>query len=159
MARSSFTCTVCGISVISSRNSVPPVAAANSPSVLATAPVKAPLTWPNSSDSISVSGTAPQFTETKGPLRRLDSQCSAWATSSLPVPLSPVIITVEPLSAVLRMVSNTSSILGLRPTKFSKPRSRRSWRLRAWFSSCSRRRSSALRTVSFSSSSLKGLVT
>ena len=39
--------------------------------VLATAPVKAPLTWPKSSDSIRFSGTAPQLTETNGPLRRL----------------------------------------------------------------------------------------
>ena len=34
----------------------------------ATAPVKAPLTWPNSSDSIKASATAPQLTETNGPL-------------------------------------------------------------------------------------------
>ena len=61
---------VVGISVISSRNSVPPSADANNPWVLATAPVKAPLRWPNSSDSMSPSGIAPQFTDTKGPCRR-----------------------------------------------------------------------------------------
>ena len=68
-------------------------------------------------------------------------------------------VTVEVLSAVLRIVSKTSSMMRLRPTKLSNPRSRCNSRRRAWFSSCRRFRSSALATVSLISSSLKGLVT
>ena len=56
------------MSPISSRKSVPPCAAWNCPTRVATAPVKAPFTWPNSSDSRSASGIAPQFTATNGPL-------------------------------------------------------------------------------------------
>ena len=41
---------------ISSRKIVPPSASANLPRLVIVAPVKAPRTWPNSSDSSSVSG-------------------------------------------------------------------------------------------------------
>src|SRR2546422_368639 len=104
IARRSLTCTEDGTSVISSRKRVPPAAAEKSPIVSATAPVKAPFTWPKSSDSMSVSGIAPQLTDTNGPLRRGLSSWNARATSSLPVPLSPVTRTVESLSAALRIV-------------------------------------------------------
>ena len=62
--------------------------------VSATAPVNAPRVWPNSSDSSSVSVSAPQLI---GDERRARARrpC-AWiarATSSLPVPLSPMIST------------------------------------------------------------------
>ena len=43
-------------------NSVPPSAASNFPARLSTAPVKAPRTWPNSSLSAMVSGSAAQLT-------------------------------------------------------------------------------------------------
>ena len=49
---------------------MPPSAARNRPGLSAIAPVKAPLTWPNSSDSSSVSGSAPQLTSTNGLSRR-----------------------------------------------------------------------------------------
>ena len=52
--RSSFTCSSIGISVISSRNSVPPLARSNRPPCRRSAPVKLPRSWPNSSLSISV---------------------------------------------------------------------------------------------------------
>ena len=65
-ARSSFACIVGAISPISSRNSVPVVASSNSPVLSRMAPVKAPRTCPNSSDSSRVSGSAAQFTETNG---------------------------------------------------------------------------------------------
>jgi len=55
------------------------------------APVKAPRSCPNSSASIKVSGKAAQLTATNGLGRRPPPSCSARATSSLPVPLSPVI--------------------------------------------------------------------
>src|SRR4029450_2406972 len=55
-------------------------------------PVTAPFSWPNSSDSISSSGIAAQFTSTNGASAR---RLRAWiwrATSSVPVALSRVII-------------------------------------------------------------------
>ena len=58
------------MSPISSRKIVPPLACSKRPGLSATAPVNAPCTWPNSSDSISSSGIAAQLTSTNGPLRR-----------------------------------------------------------------------------------------
>ena len=52
-----------------------------------------PFSCPNSSLSISSDGMAAQLTSTKGRSARRLSSCSRWATSSLPVPLSPVIST------------------------------------------------------------------
>ena len=75
-------------------------------------PVNDPFTWPNSSDSIRPSGIAPQLTETNGLSRRWLLKWMARATSSLPVPLSPVIMAVAGLSAIFRMVSKTSTIRG-----------------------------------------------
>ena len=51
-------------------NRVPPSAASTRPARPALAPVKAPFSWPNSSDSIRVSGMAAQFTEIIGALAR-----------------------------------------------------------------------------------------
>ena len=45
---------------------MPPSATSKRPFLSACAPVKAPLRWPNSSLSSSVSGSAPQLTATKG---------------------------------------------------------------------------------------------
>jgi hypothetical protein len=56
--------------------------------------VNAPRSWPNISLSSSSSGMAPQCTGTKRPVPRRESLCSAAATSSFPVPLSPEIRTV-----------------------------------------------------------------
>jgi len=109
---------------------VPPSAAEKRPTLLLTAPVKAPRTCPKSSDSISPSGMAPQFTETKGLSRRKLLKWIARATSSFPVPLSPVTMAVEGLSAILRMVSKTSAMTPLLPMMFSK---------RCCVSSCRRR--------------------
>ena len=52
------------------------------------APVKAPFSWPNSSDSTRDSVSAPQFTARNGPPRPLRA-CSSRAATSLPVPVSP----------------------------------------------------------------------
>ena len=73
---------------------MPPSASANLPFLLVSAPVNAPRTWPNSSDSSRFSGIAAQFTLTSG-----ISRCALWkwiarATISLPVPVSPVMSTV-----------------------------------------------------------------
>ena len=83
-----------GSSPTSSRKSVPPLAWTKRPVRSARASVKAPRAWPNSSLSSSASGMAAQLSATKGPsLRRLRAW-SARATTSLPVPLSPVMSTV-----------------------------------------------------------------
>ena len=120
-----------GMSPISSRNRVPPWASSNLPTLRATAPVKAPFSWPNSSDSISSSGIAAQFTSTKGPsLRRL----RAWicrATSSLPVPFSPVISTQPLLGAATSICSMSRATWGELPTiSWARRASARS----SWFS-------------------------
>ncbi len=57
-----------GISPTSSRKSVPPWAAASRPGRSRLASVKAPATWPKSSDSSSVPGRAEQWTVTNGRL-------------------------------------------------------------------------------------------
>ena len=62
-------------------------------------PVKAPRSWPNSSASSSVSGKAAQLTATKAFAARGLRSCSARATSSLPVPLSPRMTTDASLGA------------------------------------------------------------
>ena len=95
---------------------MPPSASAKRPFLLAVAPVKAPRTWPNSSDSSSVSGMAAQLTLTSGIAR-----CALWswmarATSSLPVPVSPVISTVLRARATRSMAERTSRVARLLPT-------------------------------------------
>ena len=60
----------------------------------ACASVKAPFTWPNSSLSNTPSETPPALTVTSGRAARGETACSACATSSLPVPFSPVISTL-----------------------------------------------------------------
>src|SRR3970282_528930 len=77
------------MSPISSRKIVPRSACSNLPTCFSVAPVKDPFSWPKSSDSISSSGMAAQFTWTK---RCPDRGLLRWivrATSSLPTPLCP----------------------------------------------------------------------
>ena len=78
---------------------MPPSASANLPFLVVVAPVNAPRTWPNSSDSSSVSGIAAQLTLMSGMSRCALRSWMARATSSLPVPVSPVISTVLLVSA------------------------------------------------------------
>ncbi len=87
--RRSFGCMPSGISPISSKKSVPPLACKKRPGRAVLASVNAPLAWPNSSDSSSVSGTAAQLMATNGPAARRLRWWIARAMSSLPVPLSP----------------------------------------------------------------------
>ena len=93
MARSSLACSRTSISLISSSSSVPPFASSNLPMRRATAPVNAPFSWPNSSDSSRFSGIAAQLTEMNGPLARRERAWMWRASTSLPVPHSPVIST------------------------------------------------------------------
>src|SRR4051812_7802934 len=114
--RSSFTCIDSGTSSMSSRKIVPPSASSKRPGRSLIAPVNAPRSWPNSSDSISVSENSAQLTATNGwCLRRLDWWISV-AVTSLPVPLSPVISTVLSLLPMTRRNSNTARIRALCPT-------------------------------------------
>ncbi len=84
---------------------MPPSASCQRPRLSVVAPVNAPRTWPNSSDSISSEGIAPQLTATKGLRARGLRMCMARATTSLPVPDSPVI-------------STGRFVLATRPTSF-----------------------------------------
>ena len=81
-----------------------------SPLCACTAPVNAPRAWPNSSDSSSGSGIAPQLTPTNGLSRRGLARWMARASSSLPVPESPKISTLASESATSRACRSRSSM-------------------------------------------------
>ena len=69
--RSTLAWTLALMSETSSRKSVAPSAISNFPFLAAVAPVKEPLTWPKSSDSINSSGIAAELTSMNGaPARR-----------------------------------------------------------------------------------------
>ena len=144
-----------GISLTSSRNSVPPSACWKRPSRRRSAPVNAPFSWPKSSDSISDSVIAAQFRLTNAPSRRALLTCSAPATTSLPVPDSPLISTVASDGATWATVSSSRSMAGLRPTmrlRSKRPASSaRSARFSAFSRVCSMERSSVTRSLSKSS--------
>ena len=59
---------------------------------------------------------APTLTGTNGPAARLDWRCSDLATSSFPVPLSPVMSTVLSVGATLLTSLKMRCIFGLAPT-------------------------------------------
>ena len=69
---------------------MPPSASSKRPALVATAPVNAPFSCPNSSLSTSVGGSAAQLTRTSGRAWRRLRSWSARANSSLPVPVGPV---------------------------------------------------------------------
>ncbi len=95
---------------ISSRKSVPPLATSKRPFLEAMAEVNAPLTWPKSVDSSSSEGMAPVLMGTKGLSLRGELAWMALAMSSLPVPLSPWMRTVERLGATWATRSKTFSM-------------------------------------------------
>ena len=66
--RSSRVCASIGMSPISSRNSVPPSACSKRPDERVLAPVNAPFSCPNNSDSIRSRGIAAMLMATNGPL-------------------------------------------------------------------------------------------
>jgi hypothetical protein len=103
---------------------VPPSASSKRPSFRFTAPVKAPRSWPKSSDSSSASGMAAQEMVTKGPAARRLPAWRARATSSLPVPDSPSTSTVASVAATLRTCSRTRRIGSESPTMPEGSRSR-----------------------------------
>ena len=83
--------------------------------LVSVAPVKAPRTWPNSSLSNRFSTIAEQLTVTNFRARPGPSSCSALATNSLPVPVSPVMSTVRTCGANRRNESNSCCMTALRP--------------------------------------------
>ena len=66
--------------------------------------------WPKSSESSSVSDSAPQLSATNGRSLRGELKWIARATSSLPVPHSPVMSTVLLVGAIVSTSWNTASI-------------------------------------------------
>ena len=152
--RSSLTCVAGDISPISSRKKVPPRAAANNPCLSRTAPVNEPFTWPNSSDSSRLSGSAPQFSDRKGPSLRPESSWMKCAMTSFPVPDSPWMSTVLSVGATCSASRSTSRNGRALPSGLTSPeRSRR--RISCFsclFSALSRRCSAARRQMATRSS-------
>src|SRR5262245_6065677 len=144
-ARSSFGWRARGISPISSRKSVPPSACSKTPACRACAPVKAPFSWPNSSDSISASGRAAQLRATKGPPARSERRWTRRATSSLPVPFSPVTRT-RSLEAAIRSIERWRSAMTGESPRMRHSRSISS-RSRRFSRSSSRVRSARRRAI------------
>ncbi len=85
------------------------------PVALPVAPVNAPLSWPKNSLSMRVGGIAAQLTFTSGLSRRPLAACSARATSSLPVPVSPRMRTVVSVGATWCRSRSTWARRWLRP--------------------------------------------
>ena len=79
------------------------------------APVNAPFSCPNSSDSSSSAAIAEVLSAMNGPSARGELSCSARDTSSLPVPDSPVISTVMLERDSRPIALNTSCIAGAWP--------------------------------------------
>ena len=99
---------------------MPPWASSKRPSLRWKAPVKAPFSCPNSSDSMSVSAIAAGLTATKGLSRRGLCRWIARAISSLPVPLSPVMSTVVDVRATWDTSRKSFCTSGCWPTISSK---------------------------------------
>src|ERR1022692_393048 len=97
---------------MSSRSRVPPLAASKSPIRAVLASVNAPRSWPNSSDSTSVSGRAAQFTLMNGWEPRGPRRCNHPASRLFPVPVSPSIkIGGRPFPSLWSDASIMSSVL------------------------------------------------
>ncbi len=138
MTRSSLGWNAAEISPISSRKMVPPSAAWKTPIWSRFAPVKAPLVWPKSSLSSSVSGSAAQLIRIMGRVWRGEKRWIRFAKISFPHPVSPVSSTDEFVAATFRARSKTLRITSPCPTSSGVSASR-------WVSAGARRarRSSA----------------
>ena len=83
--------------------------------------MKEPLRWPNSSLSTRFSGKAPQLT---GMNARSARRLLSWrlrATSSLPVPVSPRIMTEASVGAIVSISRRTCCMVGVSPIKRGMP--------------------------------------
>ena len=116
-----------GISPTSSRKRVPPSAAARRPVLSLCAPVKAPALCPKSSASRRVSGRAAQLTVIMGLSARALRPWMARAMRFFPVPVSPLIMTVVALPAMVGSTSKRRRMAGSLETIPPRgwPRSRR----------------------------------
>ena len=156
----SFDCRCGGRLPISSRKSVPPLAASNLPARSARASVKAPLTWPKSSLSKSVSGMAPISTETISSRWRAERLWISRASISLPVPFSPVMRMLASVAATFSTISRMRIMAGLVPQNMgSSCVSSRLISFRRFTSRCERASEQALRRAVTSRSLSQGLTT
>ena len=89
------------------------------------ASVKAPLTWPKSSLSKVPSGSAPVLTATRVRSARAESRCSVCATTSLPVPCSPVMRTFASDGPTRAISSSTGRMDGAEAMNAGAPGARR----------------------------------
>ncbi len=106
-----------GTSPTSSKNKVPPIANSHLPIFPPLfAPVNAPSSYPNNSLSNKGSGMAAQFIAINGPFPLLLELCIALANNSFPVPLSPLIRTVESLFVIFLAACLIFSISDDSPT-------------------------------------------
>ena len=103
------------MSPISSRNNVPPFACSKRPVRCVVAPVNAPFSCPKSSDSINSFGIAATLSGTNVFSLRGLCWCNACATSSLPVPDSPLMRTEIFDCESLPIARNTSCMAGASP--------------------------------------------
>ena len=103
--RNNLACVCKGSSPTSSKKSVPPFAAAKYPSRCSTAPVKAPFSWPNNSESIVPSGMAPQFTAKYFLFLRKLWSWIIRGKDSFPTPFSPTTNTDKSTGAIFRAIS------------------------------------------------------
>ena len=109
---------------------MPPSASSKRPIRSALASVNAPFTWPNISLSNTPSLSPPRFTVTMGLPVRGELACSHSATSSFPVPCSPVMTTFAPDGPTRSMSRSTGCIAGAVAMISGRP-SRRSSRCRS----------------------------
>ena len=113
--RSIFACSDAGISPISSRNTVPPSAASSLPGVRLAAPGEGALLIAEQLALQQVSGMAAQLMATNGLCERPESRCTARASSSLPVPLSPSSSTVALVGATFSIARHRLRMESLTP--------------------------------------------
>ncbi len=99
---------------------MPLCASSKRPMRCATAPVKAPFSWPKNSLSSSPVGMAAQLTLTIVRSRRALKEWMARAISSLPVPVSPQMSTTESVGATVSTCSSTRRSARLCPTISAK---------------------------------------
>ena len=114
-AASSLTCWLSGKLPSSSKNKLPPWASSNRPMRSSFAPVNAPFLWPNSSLSNRLSASDPISRLMKGWLWRWLALWIAWAVSSFPVPLSPLINMLASVLAALSITEKTCCMASLWP--------------------------------------------
>ncbi len=113
IALNTFGCITSGISPISSRNNVPPLASSNSPLFAISAPVNAPFSWPKNWLSAKLSGIVAQLTGKKVEFLRSPYWWIIRAINSFPVPFSPCTRTFTGDLLTILTISSTSLIAGL----------------------------------------------